>query len=133
MATAQTRSFELPDAESLRSVRRTTLAYFTEAASLLGRPLRPQLVEAVLIVVSELVGNARRHAPGPCTLRLRADESELDIAVSDTSPRLPRAHAPDLSGVRGGWGLRVVTELAGEVRVRPGPGAGKTVCARLRW
>ncbi|MFE7779417.1 ATP-binding protein, partial [Streptomyces sp. NPDC057445] len=127
MATAQTRFVDLSDALSLGAVRQVALTFFTEASRLLERPLRPQLKDAVLLVVSELVSNARRHSPGPCTLRLSANASELGIDVTDTNPRLPRGRAPDRAGVGGGWGWGVITALTHEVHVVPGPGGGKTV------
>ncbi|MEU2157678.1 ATP-binding protein [Streptomyces sp. NPDC019396] len=132
MASARTRSVDVSDVVPLAAVRRDALAFVTDAACLFRCRLRPQLTEAVQLVVSELVSNARRHTAGPCCLRLSADASEVGIEVTDTNPRFPVARAPDPTGVRGGWGWTVVSSVAEEVRVLPGPGPGKRVYARLR-
>ncbi|MFE6176047.1 ATP-binding protein [Streptomyces sp. NPDC056464] len=62
------------------------------------------------LVVSELVTNALRHAPGPGRLALEvtSDAAVLRITVSDTSPRPPELRTPDARRV-GGHGLRLVT------------------------
>jgi cold shock CspA family protein len=52
-------------------------------------------------LVSELITNAVRHTPGPCTLYLvqdGPDGRELTVAVSDTSTIPPIPRTPDLSG-----------------------------------
>ncbi|MFD7610712.1 ATP-binding protein [Streptomyces sp. NPDC059828] len=133
MASAKIRYVDVSDAVPLAAVRRDALAFVTDAARLFRRRLRSQLTEAVQLVVSELVSNARRHAAGPCSLRLSADASEVAIEVTDANPLFPRGRAPDPTGVRGGWGWTVVSSVAEETRVLPGPGPGKRVYARLCW
>jgi anti-sigma regulatory factor (Ser/Thr protein kinase) len=97
------------------------------------RRCSPQLSRAtagdLLLVVSELVTNAVRHAPGPCTLDL-ACNGQLEVAVSDTSSTVPVARAPDPGGT-GGFGWLVVNEVSQHVRVRLRPPYGKTVTATL--
>ncbi|MFF0206277.1 ATP-binding protein [Streptomyces sp. NPDC005017] len=68
------------------------------------------------LVVSELVTNAVRHAPGPCGLLLEIPPGadQLRIAVSDSSPDLPRRKAPDAQRV-GGHGLLLVHLLCRQV------------------
>ncbi|MEV7686730.1 ATP-binding protein [Streptomyces bungoensis] len=64
------------------------------------------------LVVSELVTNALRHAPGPGALLLEvaSDATTLLIAVRDTSPRPPEVQARD-GGRIGGHGLHLVSRL----------------------
>jgi anti-sigma regulatory factor (Ser/Thr protein kinase) len=83
----------------------------------------------VLLVVSELVTNAVRHAPGPLILELSLLSGGIGIGVRDSSPSLPRLRAPDRTGGRG-W--PIVESLARQVRVVP-RGDGKTVHAELAW
>jgi anti-sigma regulatory factor (Ser/Thr protein kinase) len=83
----------------------------------------------VLLVISELVTNAVRHAPGPLTLKLRLLPGGIGITVLDTSPSLPRPRTPDRTGGRG-W--PIVQSLAHRVNVVPGP-HGKTVHVELAW
>ncbi|MFG2095686.1 ATP-binding protein [Streptomyces sp. NPDC048612] len=85
--------------------------------------------DAVILVVSELVTNAVRHAGGKlCTLRLTADPESVLVAVGDSSPALPRPRTPDVSGEGGGFGWSMVCRLASSVEVHSKP-AGKTVTA----
>ncbi|SHM86222.1 ATP-binding protein [Actinacidiphila paucisporea] len=82
-----------------------------------------------LLVVSELVTNAVRHAPGPCTLTLDLDGDLLEIAVTDTSARPPRAQLFEPERV-GQHGLEIVTAVCSTV-VTSVTDRGKTVRAQL--
>ncbi|MGW7486522.1 ATP-binding protein [Streptomyces sp. NPDC054786] len=85
--------------------------------------------EAVILVVSELVTNAVRHAGGEtCTLRMRAVPESVVVAVGDSSPVLPRPRTPDVTGEGGGFGWSMVCRIATAVKIRREP-AGKTVTA----
>lgn len=68
--------------------------------------------EAARLVSSELVTNALRHGRGAIELRLRVLGDFLRIEVvdqgRDQAPEV-RQEAPDESG---GWGLRIVDQLA---------------------
>ncbi|MEU9237255.1 ATP-binding protein [Streptomyces subrutilus] len=94
-----------------------------------AEPAGPTFHDDVLLVVSELVTNAVRHAPGPFVLEIGLVPGGIEIAVRDTSPRPPHSRPPDRTGGRG-WGI--VQTLARRVRVVPGQG-GKTVHAELAW
>jgi anti-sigma regulatory factor (Ser/Thr protein kinase) len=87
-------------------------------------------LDAVLLVVSELVANAVRHTSGWWRLHLTAGADILTIEMDDSSPRPPVARAPDLGGSGGGFGWHMVQRLAGRVEVRPLP-YGKRV--RATW
>ncbi|MCL7490247.1 MULTISPECIES: ATP-binding protein [Streptomyces] len=85
--------------------------------------------EAVILVVSELVTNAVRHAGGKtCTLRLRAGPESVVVTVGDSSPVLPRPRTPDVTGEGGGFGWSMVCRIATAVEIRREQ-AGKTVTA----
>ncbi|MFF3688206.1 ATP-binding protein [Streptomyces sp. NPDC002187] len=101
------------------------------AESCLGRlSLRPERRDEALLIVSELVTNAVRHASGPRALVLTAWDSLLDIAVSDRSEVLPVPCAADRAGENGGFGLALVRSLGATLIAVPEPG-GKTVHAVL--
>ncbi|RDG35888.1 ATP-binding protein [Streptomyces corynorhini] len=85
----------------------------------------------LLLVVSELVTNALRHAGEVTSLRLRADRRSLQIEVRDPSPALPLDRTPDLTGRSGGFGWPMVQRLADGVTVRPASGGGKMILAVL--
>lgn len=82
-------------------------------------------------MVSELVTNAIRHAPGPGELvvELEPAAGHLVIAVRDTSPSPPAPHEGDPARP-GGHGLRLVARLCSQVWTVPAP-PGKRVVALL--
>ncbi|MFI8305031.1 ATP-binding protein [Streptomyces sp. NPDC085927] len=84
------------------------------------------------LIVSELVTNALRHAPGPGGLALEVapDAALLRVTVSDSSPRPPELRARDARRV-GGHGLHLVAQLCDQVHtiVRE---TGKQVVAHFR-
>lgn len=86
-------------------------------------------VDDVLLAVSELVTNAVRYAPGPCTLEVTVDERQVRIGVTDASRVMPVLKPPQYNG-SGGLGLHMLRSLAGDVETRL-HGGGKTVCVRL--
>lgn len=97
-----------------------------------GTPTLPPAVEhAVLRVTQEAVANAARHAgPTQITVRLQADEQQVQLAVTDDGHGFDvadrRAHAS-------GLGLRTmhdrVTELGGSLTIDSAPGDGARVRA----
>ncbi|MFF1301518.1 ATP-binding protein [Streptomyces sp. NPDC058307] len=82
------------------------------------------------LVVSELVTNVLRHAPGPCALTLRLSGTELSISLYDTSPDAPAVQPPDRRRV-GGHGLHLVHSVSDRVVVTPRD-HGKEITAHLR-
>ncbi|MET7651918.1 MULTISPECIES: ATP-binding protein [unclassified Streptomyces] len=84
------------------------------------------------LVVSELVTNALRHAPGPGGLALEVtpDAALLRITVRDSSPRPPELRAPDARRI-GGHGLLLVTRLCDQLHTIALE-RGKQIVAHLR-
>ncbi|HJV09517.1 MAG TPA: SpoIIE family protein phosphatase, partial [Acidimicrobiales bacterium] len=94
------------------------------AGVLEGAGWRDQVDTAVLLV-SELVTNAVRHARGPCALVVDIDGDRLELAVEDGDPQVPTAgsgRALDESG----RGLLLVGALADRWGVRAVAG-GKAI------
>ncbi len=63
------------------------------------------------LVTSELVTNAVRHVGGPFTLAVALVPDRVRIEVSDASSRQPLPEALN-SNRAGGWGLKIVEQLA---------------------
>jgi anti-sigma regulatory factor (Ser/Thr protein kinase) len=84
-------------------------------------------LDAVLLVVSELVANAARHTAGWWQLHLKAGQDTLVVEMDDSSPLPPVPREPDFTG-GGGFGWHMVLKLAGRVEVCPLP-HGKRVQA----
>ncbi|MEU1573284.1 ATP-binding protein [Streptomyces collinus] len=81
------------------------------------------------LVVSELVTNAIRHAPGPCGMRLVLSRDVLTITVWDTSPDKPAARPSDRYRV-GGHGLHLVYSVSDTVAIAR-RAMGKQITANL--
>ncbi|CAM5505720.1 MULTISPECIES: ATP-binding protein [Streptomyces] len=94
-------------------------------------PVTSEAAGTVLLVVSELVTNALRHAGGTWSLELTAHPDGIEVAVHDPSPQAPRPRTPDLNGRTGGFGWPLVTRLARTTAITPGPSGGKRVSALL--
>jgi anti-sigma regulatory factor (Ser/Thr protein kinase) len=90
-------------------------------------------VDKVLLVVSELVTNAVRHAPGPVHLTLSTSPAGVRIAVRDTSTALPVPRTPDLVSGSGGFGWpAIIQRLTTGIDIVTHPG-GKEIHATLPW
>ncbi|MEU9735991.1 ATP-binding protein [Streptomyces sp. NPDC048002] len=90
----------------------------------------PGATPCALLVVSELVTNTVRHTNGPCALTLTSDTTTIDIAVTDSSARLPRTPEHPRADAPGGRGLALLHALGARMTVESGPW-GKTVHAEL--
>ncbi|MFC8147774.1 ATP-binding protein [Streptomyces paradoxus] len=110
--------------------RRALQAFLAHVPCTGRTPVPAPLAIDAELVVSELVTNAIRHAPGPCGMILRLSGDELAITVWDTSAEQPVVRKRD--GQRfGGHGMHVVHAVSAEVTVAS-LGVGKQVTAHLR-
>ncbi|MQA86234.1 MAG: ATP-binding protein [Streptosporangiales bacterium] len=123
------RALLLPHTPSSVAVARQRLCH-----ELLAQGVADQTVADAALVVSELLGNALRHArplrSGRVRVTWRLDDERLQIAVSDggagTEPRMrPRSLTSP-----GGRGLEIVEHVANEWGVRH-EGEATTVWAKL--
>lgn len=87
-------------------------------------------VHDVLVVVSELVGNAVRHGVARVVLELALGRDGVTVAVTDGGRDLPRQRAGDDHG-ESGRGLTIVDALARTWGVEELPPGGKRVWAVL--
>ncbi|MEU1074633.1 MULTISPECIES: ATP-binding protein [unclassified Streptomyces] len=87
----------------------------------------PDLVDSVVLTVSELVTNAHVHARSDAQLLLTWDETCLHVTVHDASPQVPEPrHAGEEA--TGGRGLLLLDALADDWQVYRCP-RGKDVTA----
>ncbi|MFF4214483.1 ATP-binding protein [Streptomyces sp. NPDC001796] len=110
--------------------RRALRAFLAHAPHSGRAPAPEPVVLDAELVVSELIANAIRHAPGPCGLVLQLSDDELTITVWDTSAEEPVFRRPDRHRV-GGHGLHLVRAASSKVSVIPSA-AGKQITAHLR-
>ncbi|WP_190201768.1 ATP-binding protein [Streptomyces djakartensis] len=94
-----------------------------------GLPVSQRAMDLTRLVVSELVTNARKYAPGPVLMDLRIVGDLVEVAVWDSDPVLPVARAADAGRV-GQHGLEIVMAVAQGFEARREP-VGKRVTARI--
>jgi len=117
---AQLRTALPPTADSVRRARELIRSLYASSGIHAD-------CDTVLLLVSELVSNAVRHAGGAVEVSARQVGETLRVEVSDGSPQMPqvRDHSVDSTG---GRGLQMVDKLADRWGAEPaGPGLGKTV------
>lgn len=93
--------------------------------------VRPELVEDIQLVATELVTNAYLHGRHPVefTLSRRSEETTVRIEVFDSGPAMPQVRHPDAQTFNGRGLLLVAAFSVGwGVIVRDG---GKTVWAEF--
>ncbi|MGW0917324.1 ATP-binding protein, partial [Streptomyces sp. NPDC002784] len=76
-----------------------------------GLPVSARAMGMVQLVVSELVTNARKYAPGPCLLDLQIVEGAVQISVWDSSSDPPSVQATDPTRL-GQHGLEIVMAVS---------------------
>jgi anti-sigma regulatory factor (Ser/Thr protein kinase) len=109
-----------PDHSAARTARR---AITDQLRGVVAR----EVLEAIVLVASELVSNAVIHARTTCALDLSLTDDLVRISVTDGSVRLPVRQAPSATG---GRGLVVVEAIARSWDVES-TRHGKTVWAEV--
>lgn len=94
-----------------RSAPRLARRWISEQLNPMG--LKPEEHDAILLLVSELVSNVVMHTASDPVVTLQVDQSQVLVGVEDTSDILARIREPTPQAERpGGWGLRIVDQLA---------------------
>ncbi|KQX65535.1 MULTISPECIES: ATP-binding protein [unclassified Streptomyces] len=109
--------------------RRLTGDFLRRVQSRDGLAVSDRAMDLSQLVVSELVTNALRYAPGPVLLQLRIAGAAVEIVVWDSDPVPPVPQAPDPTRV-GQHGLEIVRAVAQDFVVAREP-VGKRIVARL--
>ncbi|MFJ9909807.1 ATP-binding protein [Streptomyces sp. NPDC101152] len=117
------------DRVCIAQARQLAADFLARAGTGHGLHISDRVRDLTQLVVSELVTNAYKYAPGPVLLQLRVTRAEVEVEVWDTEPQLPVARAADADRV-GQHGLEIVTAIAASVETRREPG-GKRITARI--
>jgi hypothetical protein len=75
-----------------------------------GCLVSPRVADDVCLIVSELVTNAAKYAPGPCLLDLELTEDAVRVTLWDTEPVAPVPRGADAHRI-GQHGMEIVLAL----------------------
>ena len=99
----------------------------SEARSALRRfhpELPPELMQVIVLLASELVANAVKHAEAAfVAIRFHVGTRHVRVEVCDEGPGFTPGPIEVDPSTPGGWGLHLVDELSSRWGVVDGPGA----------
>ncbi|TYR51657.1 ATP-binding protein [Streptomyces parvus] len=122
-------SAALDSSEEIAEARALARSFLQDVQAVHGLPVSARAMGMVQLVVSELVTNARKYAPGPCLLALEVANGAVEVTVWDSSSDLPLARAADPDRV-GQHGLEIVMAVCRSIEVHRDP-VGKRVKASV--
>ncbi|MFJ1969566.1 ATP-binding protein [Streptomyces sp. NPDC087903] len=102
--------------------------FLTRVQAEQGLPVSERALGVVQLVVSELVTNACKYAPGPNLLDLELAGGSVHITVWDSAPVLPVARAADPGRV-GQHGLEIVMAVCQSFEVHREPVGKRTTAS----
>ncbi|MEU8825145.1 ATP-binding protein [Streptomyces sp. NPDC048636] len=117
------------DSTCIAQARHVTADFLTQARTEHQLPISQRAMDLTQLVVSELVTNAGKYAPGPALMDLRIDGDMVEVVVWDSDPVLPVARAADVGRV-GQHGLEIVMAIAQAFEAQRAP-VGKRITARI--
>ncbi|MEV6759153.1 ATP-binding protein [Streptomyces sp. NPDC051105] len=117
------------DGEDIARARHRAADFLARGRAEHGLEVSQRALDLTQLVVSELVTNARKYAPGPMLMDLRIDGDVVEVTVWDSDPVLPMARAADVGQV-GQHGLEIVMAVAEGFEAQRAP-VGKRITARI--
>ncbi|MGW7272060.1 ATP-binding protein [Streptomyces sp. NPDC054864] len=109
----------------IAAARDMARAFLASVQAVHGLPVSERAMGTVQLVVSELVTNVHRYAPGPCLLTLEINEGAVEVTVWDSSTTLPLIMGPDPTRI-GQHGLELVMAMCRSFAVHREP-VGKRI------
>jgi anti-sigma regulatory factor (Ser/Thr protein kinase) len=117
------------DDADIGRARHLAAAFLTQVQDEHGLPVSQRALDLTQLVVSELVTNARKYAPGPVLMDLRVAGDAVEVVVWDSNSALPMARAVDAGRV-GQHGLEIVMAVAQSFEAHREP-VGKRIAVRV--
>ncbi|MFI2765322.1 ATP-binding protein [Streptomyces echinatus] len=117
------------DGTDIARARRLAADFLSRGRSEHALAVSQRGMDLTQLVVSELVTNACKYAPGPALMGLRIDGGAVEVTVWDSDPVLPVARAADAGRV-GQHGLEIVMAVAQGFQAQREP-VGKRITARI--
>ncbi|WP_406841490.1 ATP-binding protein (plasmid) [Streptomyces sp. AHU1] len=115
--------------EDIAVARDLARTFLTDVQAVHGLPVSARAMGMVQLVVSELVTNARKYAPGPCLLTLEINGGAIEVTVWDGNPTPPAILAPDPTRI-GQHGLEIVMAVGLSFAVHREP-VGKRITTAI--
>ncbi|WP_406387552.1 ATP-binding protein [Streptomyces sp. NBC_00887] len=115
--------------EDIAVARDLTHGFLTDVQAVHGLPVSGRAMGMVQLVVSELVTNARKYAPGPCLLTLEVCGGSVEVTVWDSNPTPPAILPPDPTRI-GQHGLELVLAIGQSFAVHREP-VGKRISTAI--
>jgi anti-sigma regulatory factor (Ser/Thr protein kinase) len=115
--------------EMIAEARHFAADFLRQVQAVWGVPVSSRLIGVTQLVVSELVTNSCKYAPGPCLLDLAHTGNVVEVTVWDTDATLPVARVTE-PGRIGQHGIEIVLSLCEGFDVRREP-VGKRIKVRL--
>ncbi|MFB7085869.1 ATP-binding protein [Streptomyces sp. NPDC056296] len=113
----------------IAEARHRVAVFLDQARARHGPLISARATDLSQLVVSELVTNAHKYAPGPVEMELRMDADTLTVAVRDGDPTVPTARTSD-PGRIGQHGLEIVKAVTKDLDIQR-ESAGKRITARI--
>ncbi|MFF7379315.1 ATP-binding protein [Streptomyces massasporeus] len=113
----------------IADARQRAVAFLKQAGEDYGLTVPSRAKHIIQLVVSELVTNAYKYAPGPVLVELGLTARAVEVVVWDSDPTVPTARTAD-PGRIGGHGLEIVKAVTDALSVHQET-VGKRVAARI--
>ncbi|RSS42480.1 ATP-binding protein [Streptomyces sp. WAC08241] len=113
--------------EDIAAARDLTYRFLADVQAVHGLPVSEYAMDVVQLVVSELMTNASKYAPGPSLLTLRVKDGAIEVGVWDGNPTPPAILPPDPTRI-GQHGLEIVMKVTRSFAVCREP-LGKRITA----
>ncbi|MEW2117542.1 ATP-binding protein [Streptomyces sp. NPDC005474] len=117
------------DSSCIGAARHLATGFLTDVRAVHGVRVSERALGMTQLVVSELVTNAVKHAPGPVMLDLQIDGGAVRVSVWDSDPVLPDVASTDPQRV-GRHGLEITLAVSQGYEVHREP-VGKRVTALI--
>lgn len=115
--------------EPIAAARHLARRFLADVQDVHHLPVSDRALDLVELVVSELVTNTRKYAPGPSRLDLEVRDGCVEVAVWDSNPNPPALLPPDPLRI-GQQGLAIVMSVARTFGIEREPG-GKRITAAI--
>ncbi|MGW0572980.1 ATP-binding protein [Streptomyces tauricus] len=117
------------DGSCIAEARHHAASFLARARTERDVRVSARAIDLTQLVVSELVTNASKYAPGPLRMDLRIADAMVEVAVQDSVPVRPAARPADPQRI-GQHGLEIVMAVAEHFHIHLLP-SGKRVTAHI--